>query len=88
MEAKLYAFTTLDTSVAIPMINLYEAFAQNYANDSIAPECLFKAAEISSSLKQGKNEQLVFLQTFMKNIQNMVKHTIACFCLLLFMKHK
>lgn len=53
LEAQLYTASKFDETVALSMVNQYADFAKNFPEDSLAPECLFKAGEISSSLRQG-----------------------------------
>lgn len=52
MEAKLKTIQTPDAGVYNKAISAYTSFANNFPNDSMAPGCLFDAANISMSLSQ------------------------------------
>jgi tetratricopeptide (TPR) repeat protein len=52
LEAQLYDSTKMNDGVAMEMIMYYERFANAYKEDTLAPEYLFRAAEICQPLKQ------------------------------------
>lgn len=54
MEAKLYAKPEMEMASANATIVLYAEFAKNFPDDPKTPDYLFKAGEISSSMRQGK----------------------------------
>jgi TolA-binding protein len=52
IEAKLKTIQTPDANVYNKAINAYTSFATNFPDDTMAPACLFDAANISMSLTQ------------------------------------
>ncbi|MFH1320830.1 MAG: tetratricopeptide repeat protein [Bacteroidota bacterium] len=57
LENKLYSDTTkvFDKATADDIIKLYIDYANSYPEEKIAPECLFKASEVSMGLMQSAN---------------------------------
>lgn len=56
-ESELYKDKTeaIDKDKAIEMVRLYAEYADKYATDTLAPEYLFRAAEISENANQPNN---------------------------------
>jgi outer membrane protein assembly factor BamD (BamD/ComL family) len=54
MEAKLHAKPEMDLSTASATVALYADYANNFPDDPKTADYLFKAGEISSSMRQGK----------------------------------
>ena len=56
-EAELYKDKTeaIDKDKAIEMVRLYAKYADKYTTDTLAPEYLFRAAEISENANQPNN---------------------------------
>ncbi len=52
LESEMHGSMQLDNSKAGAAIKAYSEYAKNYANDSITPDYLFKAAEIATAIHQ------------------------------------
>ncbi len=53
LEGEMYKAEKFDEMLALSMVNQYADFARNFPEDTSAADFLFKAGEISTSLKQG-----------------------------------
>jgi len=64
METRLYGdtiITEIDPTTASNMIQAYISFAENFKEDSLAPEYLYKAADISMNMNQG-SQAILYLE--------------------------
>jgi len=66
IEAKLHAKPEMDMATAGTAISLYADYTKNFPDDPKTPEYLFKAGEISSSIKQGPQAIEFFNQAYTK----------------------
>jgi len=66
MESKLYGAEKFDESMAMAMVNQYADYVKNFPDDTVSADYLFKAGEISSSLRQGKQAIDFFQQVYDK----------------------
>lgn len=62
LEEKMHSSVTLDSTIAGLAIKAYSDFAFNFSDDKNAPEYLFKAAEIASSMGQYERA-IIYYQT-------------------------
>jgi len=63
---------SIDTSKAEELIALYKEYVNKFKNDSLAPEYLLKAADISMNLSKGQ-QAVDFLDMILKDFPNYYK---------------
>ena len=70
-EKKLFSASlkTMDTAVAALQVDAYQSFAEKYPADSLSPEFMFKAADISNSLGKS-SEAITLLESLRKSYPN------------------
>ena len=64
LEIKLYGdaiITEIDYKMASDMIQAYLSFAEKFKEDSLAPEYIYKAADISMNIMQG-SQAILYLE--------------------------
>ncbi|MCW3083044.1 MAG: hypothetical protein JWP12_410 [Bacteroidetes bacterium] len=61
-EADMHKSMTLDPDLAVLGIKAYDDFVSHFPTDSLAPDFLFKAAEVSTAIKQYP-QALMYYQT-------------------------
>jgi TolA-binding protein len=64
-EAEMHKSLTLDPNMANIAVTAYDNFVKNFPNDSLAPDFLFKAGEISTANQQYK-QALMFYESITK----------------------
>lgn len=79
IEEKIHASVTLDSATAELAIKAYSDFAFSFPEEKDAPESLFKAAEISSSIGQYERA-IIYYQTICDKYHD---YTYAADCLYL-----
>ena len=80
METELYKDKTeaIDKDKAIEMVRLYAEYADKYTTDTLAPEYLFRAAEISENANQ-PNNAITYLTRIEENYRNYKNYPICIF---------
>jgi tetratricopeptide (TPR) repeat protein len=78
MEKELFSHLEPDTSAAKEIIDKYVSFSNNYPNDSLSPEYLFKAAEIAMNFGEPKNA-ISYLQKIEKDYKDFNKYATSLF---------
>lgn len=66
VEAKLHSKAEMELATAGTAVALYADYAKNFPDDSKTPEYLFKAGEISSSMRQSTQAIEFFNQAYTK----------------------
>lgn len=79
-EAELYKDKTeaINKEKAIEMIRMYAEYANKYATDTLAPEYLFRAAEISENANQ-PNNAITYLTRIEENYKDYKNYPICIF---------
>ncbi len=77
-EKKLYAETEADRDKAIAMIDMYISFADEYPQDTLSPEYLFRASEIAMNFDQPHNA-VRFLTRIEDNYTDFSKYASSLF---------
>ncbi|MFC2117252.1 tol-pal system YbgF family protein [Bacteroidota bacterium] len=75
LEEQLYGdtlITEINHKLAAEMVQAYVNFSEKFTEDSLAPEFLYKAAEISMNLNQG-NQAILYFETIKLKYQNFNK---------------
>lgn len=75
MDAKTYA---IDYQVAKELVPAYLKYVNTFPQDSISPDYLYKAAEISQGLGQG-NQSVKYYEQFLADYPNNKRTNIALF---------
>ena len=69
-EKKLHESKQLDRSTAIMAVKAFSDFAYSFPDDSLAPEYLFKGADIAKNALQEYQQALVYLKTITDRYPN------------------
>ena len=79
-EKKLFSdsLKKLDTAIAAIQVGDYRTFAEKYPADSLSPEFLFKAADISNGLGNSA-EAIVMLESLRKKYPNHIRAGTSLF---------
>ena len=79
-ETELYKNKTeaIDKDKAIEMVRLYAAYADKYTTDTLAPEYLFRAAEISENANQ-PNNAVTYLTRIEENYKDYRNYPLCIF---------
>jgi len=77
-ENKLYASEEINLDLAYKMIEQYIEFVNKYSSDSLAPDYLFKSAEISMNINEPE-DAIVFLTRIESNYQNYFNYPVCLF---------
>lgn len=79
-EAELFKDKTeaIDKDKAIEMVRMYADYADKYSTDSLAPEYLFRAAEISENAGQ-PNNAITYLTRIEENYKDYANYPISIF---------
>ena len=79
-ETELYKdkTTAIDKEKAIEMVRLYAEYADKYTTDTLAPEYLFRAAEISENANQ-PNNAITYLTRIEENYKDYRNYPLCIF---------
>ena len=77
-EKETYSSDSLNLDLANELITMYLAYANEFPQDSLAPEYLFKAAEISMNINKAKNS-IDYLTEIENNYKNYDKYVATLF---------
>ena len=79
-ETKLYKDKTeaIDKDKAIEQVSLYAEYADKYTTDTLAPEYLFRAAEISENANQ-PNNAITYLTRIEENYKDYKNYPLCLF---------
>lgn len=79
-EAELFKDKTeaIDKDKAIEMVRMYADYADKYSTDSLAPEYLFRAAEISENAGQ-PNNAITYLTRIEENYKDYANYPVSIF---------
>lgn len=77
-EKETYSSDSLNLDLANDLITMYLAYANEFPQDSLAPEYLFKAAEISMNINKAKNS-IDYLTEIENNYKNYDKYVATLF---------
>lgn len=78
LEQKISSQQTIDLSLAKSIVTAYTNFSASFPADSLAPDYLFKAGDISMNVKQGANAIELF-KKITDNYPNYKKVSFALF---------
>lgn len=77
-EKETYSSDSLNLDLANDLITVYLAYANEFPQDSLAPEYLFKAAEISMNINKAKHS-IDYLTEIENNYKNYDKYVATLF---------
>ncbi|TND10010.1 MAG: hypothetical protein FD123_692 [Bacteroidetes bacterium] len=77
-ETKLRASTTFDARLAMTAIKAYNDYANFFPKDTLAPEFLFRAADLAQGTHNYK-QATIFLEKIIAQYPEYPRHADACF---------